>query len=116
MGGIRSPGEAQGGGHCEIPMKASPNPLWHHANLASYMELKPFYQQRVKNRKFRVGDLMLKIYSASHPKEVNKLSPKWEGPYRVSLILGPSTYELEEMDGKPVPRTWHASKLRKFYC
>ncbi|GAA0147541.1 hypothetical protein LIER_36537 [Lithospermum erythrorhizon] len=24
-------------------------------------------------------------------------------------------YELEEMDGKPFPRTWHASKLSKFY-
>ncbi|GAA0143809.1 hypothetical protein LIER_35810 [Lithospermum erythrorhizon] len=74
------------------------------------------YNRRVKGCPFRVGDLVLKLYSASHLKYVNKLSPKWEGPYRVSLVLGPGTYELEEMDGKPVPRTWHASKLSKFYC
>ncbi|GAA0144748.1 hypothetical protein LIER_05111 [Lithospermum erythrorhizon] len=33
----------------------------------------------------------------------------------VKKLTGPGTYELEEMDGKPVPRTWHASKLSKFY-
>ncbi|GAA0150376.1 hypothetical protein LIER_09329 [Lithospermum erythrorhizon] len=38
------------------------------------------------------------------------------GPYHVSRVLGLDTAELEEMDGKRVPRTWHASKLRKFYC
>ncbi|GAA0163682.1 hypothetical protein LIER_19487 [Lithospermum erythrorhizon] len=32
------------------------------------------------------------------------------------FIRGPDTYELEEMDGKPIPRTWYASKLSKFYC
>ncbi|GAA0139729.1 hypothetical protein LIER_01217 [Lithospermum erythrorhizon] len=57
------------------------------------------YNRRMKGRQFRVGDLVLKLYSASHPR-----------------ILGPGTYELEKMDGKPVPRTWHASKLSKFYC
>ncbi|GAA0167013.1 hypothetical protein LIER_22041 [Lithospermum erythrorhizon] len=31
-------------------------------------------------------------------------------------VKGAGTYELEEMDGKPVPWTWHASKLSKFYC
>ncbi|GAA0187477.1 hypothetical protein LIER_34765 [Lithospermum erythrorhizon] len=48
-------------------------------------------------------------------KSSNKLSPKWEGPYRVSRVLGPRTYVLEEMDGKPVPQIWQASKLIKFY-
>ncbi|GAA0175566.1 hypothetical protein LIER_28714 [Lithospermum erythrorhizon] len=30
--------------------------------------------------------------------------------------VGPDTYELEEMDGKAVPRTCHTSKLSKFHC
>ncbi|GAA0164230.1 hypothetical protein LIER_19918 [Lithospermum erythrorhizon] len=28
---------------------------------------------------------------------------------------GPGTYELEDLDGKPIVRTWHASKLYKYY-
>ncbi|GAA0142440.1 hypothetical protein LIER_03342 [Lithospermum erythrorhizon] len=74
------------------------------------------YNHIVKSRQFRLGDLVLKLYSVSHPKDVNKLNPKWKGPYRVSHILGTGTYELEETDGKPVPQTWYASKLSKFYC
>ncbi|GAA0165721.1 hypothetical protein LIER_21048 [Lithospermum erythrorhizon] len=43
------------------------------------------------------------------------LSHKWEGPYCVCHVLGPGTYELKEMNGKPVRWTWHASNLCKFY-
>ncbi|GAA0142450.1 hypothetical protein LIER_03351 [Lithospermum erythrorhizon] len=52
---------------------------------------------------------------SNQPKEQSTLSPKWEGPYRVNRVAGPSTYELEDLDGKSVSRTWHASKLCKYY-
>ncbi|GAA0169555.1 hypothetical protein LIER_24009 [Lithospermum erythrorhizon] len=35
--------------------------------------------------------------------------------YGTEAILGPGTYELEDLEGKPIPRTWHASKLSKYY-
>ncbi|GAA0154611.1 hypothetical protein LIER_12544 [Lithospermum erythrorhizon] len=59
------------------------------------------YNRRVKNLLFAVGDLVLRLFSASHPKEQSKLSPV--------------TYELRDLEGKPIPRTWHASKLSKYY-
>ncbi|GAA0170250.1 hypothetical protein LIER_24551 [Lithospermum erythrorhizon] len=49
------------------------------------------------------------------PKEQSKLSPKWQGSYRVKRVVGPSTYELDDLDGKAVPRTWHASNLCRYY-
>ncbi|GAA0149201.1 hypothetical protein LIER_08439 [Lithospermum erythrorhizon] len=69
--------------------------------------------EELQNRQFRCGDLVLRY--ASQPREQSKLSHKWEGPYRVKKVVGQSTYELEELDGKAVPRTWHASKLCKYY-
>ncbi|GAA0161345.1 hypothetical protein LIER_17681 [Lithospermum erythrorhizon] len=59
------------------------------------------YNRRVKNRQFVIGDLVLRLFSASHPQDQNKLSLKWE--------------ELEDLDGKLIPKTWHASKLSKYY-
>ncbi|GAA0154547.1 hypothetical protein LIER_12494 [Lithospermum erythrorhizon] len=50
----------------------------------------------------------------THPKNKDKLSPKWEGPYRMSRRLGPGTYELKRMNGEAIPRTWHASNLAKY--
>ncbi|GAA0164279.1 hypothetical protein LIER_19955 [Lithospermum erythrorhizon] len=41
--------------------------------------------------------------------------PAEEGPDRINRILGPGTYELEDFDGRPIVRTWHASKLWKYY-
>ncbi|GAA0144586.1 hypothetical protein LIER_35963 [Lithospermum erythrorhizon] len=73
------------------------------------------YNRQVKNKQFKVGDLVLRLYSVNHPRTKDKLSPKWEGPYRISRILGPGTYELEKMNGDVIPRTWHASNLTKHY-
>lgn len=43
--------------------------------------------------------------------KINKLSPNWEGPYRVNT----GSYKLEEMDDKIVLRPWNAQKLNKYY-
>ncbi|GAA0161980.1 hypothetical protein LIER_18174 [Lithospermum erythrorhizon] len=72
------------------------------------------YNRRVRNRQFRLGDWW-RLFTASHPKEQSKLSPKWEEPYRIKRILGPGTYELEDLGGKPIARAWHATKLCKYF-
>ncbi|GAA0143402.1 hypothetical protein LIER_04095 [Lithospermum erythrorhizon] len=73
------------------------------------------YTRRVKNKEFKARDLVLRLFSITHPKDKDKLSPKWEDSYRVSRIIGPGTYELEKMNGDPIPRLWHASNLAKYY-
>ncbi|GAA0158802.1 hypothetical protein LIER_15738 [Lithospermum erythrorhizon] len=60
-------------------------------------EMAKFYNRRVKNRQFVAGDLVLRMFKASRAKDVNKLNPKWEGPYRVRRVVGPGTYILEEL-------------------
>ncbi|GAA0146205.1 hypothetical protein LIER_06215 [Lithospermum erythrorhizon] len=73
------------------------------------------YNWRVKNKQFKIGDLVLRLYSITHPKDKDKLSPKWEGLYRINRMIGPRTYELEKLNGDVIPRTWHASNLTKYY-
>ncbi|GAA0175423.1 hypothetical protein LIER_43998 [Lithospermum erythrorhizon] len=67
------------------------------------------YKRQVKNRQFKVGDLLLRMYA-------NKLSPKWEGPYKIAKVVGPETYELSHLNGKSINHTWHATILMfEFY-
>ncbi|GAA0143842.1 hypothetical protein LIER_04431 [Lithospermum erythrorhizon] len=73
------------------------------------------YNRRVKKMQFRVGDLVLRMYAITHSNCKNKLSPKWERPYKVTKVVGPATYELLHVNGKPISHTWHATKLRKYY-
>ncbi|KAK3038702.1 hypothetical protein RJ639_028309 [Escallonia herrerae] len=86
--------------------------------LAAYQHrVSKFYNQRVRHRAFRVGDLVLRSIEALALREVvGKLAPNWEGPYRVVKLGGPDAYHLEHMDGRTIPRTWNAANLRHYYA
>nr|XP_027120710.1 uncharacterized protein LOC113737727 [Coffea arabica] len=54
------------------------------ARVATYKNtLAHYYNARVKHRRFRPGDLVLRKKSVSRAEPQGKLGPKWEGPYRV---------------------------------
>ncbi|KAK3012780.1 hypothetical protein RJ639_010216 [Escallonia herrerae] len=75
-----------------------------------------FYNRRVRMRIFRVGDLVLRKLGVSNPKAaVGKLSPNWEGPYKISKVLRPGAHSLETLSGEAIPRTWNADNLRPYY-
>lgn len=42
-----------------------------------------YYNQRAKDKAFRFGDHVLWKYEVSNAQPCGKLSPKWEGPYKV---------------------------------
>ena len=71
------------------------------------------YNKNVKGRDFQVGDLVLQKKDVVKP--VGKLEPPWEGPYRIVRVSINGSFELEEMNGKPVRRTWNARNLQKYY-
>ena len=74
------------------------------------------YNQKVKARRFRVGELVLKktLPDNRNPNE-GKLSPNWQGPFKVLSAVGRAAYKLEDMEGKELPRPWNAMHLKKFY-
>jgi len=70
------------------------------------------YNSKLRPRQFQVTDLVMR---KDHPyKLVNKLSPKWTGPFRVTEVLGNGAYRLETLEGGAIPRTWNTTNL-KFY-
>ena len=75
-----------------------------------------YYDQRVKPRSYKSGDLILKklLPTRKDPAD-RKLGPNWEGPYIVSCIIRPSNYELRTEEGKALPQSWNAEHLKRFY-
>ncbi|KAL0409437.1 UNVERIFIED_CONTAM: hypothetical protein Sradi_1878100 [Sesamum radiatum] len=71
------------------------------------------YNKRVKTRSFQVGDLVLRRVDALKP--VDKLDPAWEGPYKITGIIGRGAYELEDHEGRPLPRPWNIHNLKKYF-
>ena len=75
-----------------------------------------YYDQRVKPRSYKQGDLVLKkLMLARKDPAHGKLGPNLEGPYIVSRIIQPGNYELQTEEGKDLPHSWNAEHLKRFY-
>nr|KAJ0211608.1 hypothetical protein LSAT_V11C400219340 [Lactuca sativa] len=64
-----------------------------------------YYNQRVKERAFRVGEYMLRKNEASRAQPQGKLGPTWEGPYKIIEANRNDAYVLETVEGRQIPRT-----------
>ncbi|XP_023760201.1 uncharacterized protein LOC111908618 [Lactuca sativa] len=74
-----------------------------------------YYNQRVKENAFKVGEYVFRKNEASRAQPQGKLGPTWEGPYRVMEENRSGAYVLETMEGRPIPRTWNARNLKKCF-
>ncbi|KAJ1412777.1 hypothetical protein SESBI_20212 [Sesbania bispinosa] len=64
-------------------------------------------------RRLRARDLVLK--RSVRDALTNKLTPNWDGPYRVSEEFGRGAFKLKELSGKAVSRIWNLANLRLYY-
>ena len=85
--------------------------------LARYQNrMAQYYNSRVRHKDFQVGDLVLrKVMGAARDPTQGKLSPNWEGPYRVTSWQRKGTYHLETLEGQKLPHPWNTEHLRKYY-
>ncbi|GKA37173.1 reverse transcriptase domain-containing protein [Tanacetum coccineum] len=81
----------------------------------SKAKMEKYYNSKVRNTSFKPGDIVYRNNNANHPKDSGKLSPKWEGPYEVTEVLGNRAYKLRDRNGKPLPQTWNVRNLKKCY-
>ena len=66
----------------------------------------------VKVRSLAPGDLVLRrVVGIAKNQSWGKLGPNWEGPYRITLVVGIEAYFLEDLDKNVVPRLWNVNNL-----
>ncbi|XP_073120992.1 uncharacterized protein [Henckelia pumila] len=56
------------------------------------------YNQKVKPRKFKEGEFVLKRVNPAG--EVGKLDARWEGPYKLIRRVGANTWYLQDSQGR----------------
>ena len=44
-----------------------------------------------------------------------KLGPNWEGPYRITSVVGIGAYYLEDLEERVISRSWNVNNLRRHY-
>ena len=74
-----------------------------------------FYTKRVLERRFEVGELVLKrkMIRSSGPR--SKLQENWEGPFVIKGAYSGNAYRLVDAHGIELSHPWNAVFLRKFY-
>nr|XP_025677746.1 uncharacterized protein LOC112777556 [Arachis hypogaea] len=89
----------------------------HVKELALKQRISLKYNHGVIRREFAADDLVLRRNDIGPPTPgEGKLTPNWEGPYRIKAVIGKGAYKLERLDGNEVPRTWNAANLRRYYA
>ena len=75
-----------------------------------------YYNSNVRNRIFNEGELVLrKVFQNTTERNAGKLGTNWEGPYKIIKVVRPGSYEMANMQGVKIPRTWNAMHLKKYY-
>ena len=67
----------------------------------------------VRSRTLEVGDLVLRRELSREG--LHKLSPMWEGPFKVVHVSRPGSARLETPEGVPIQNRWNIQHLRRFY-
>jgi hypothetical protein len=75
--------------------------------------LKCYQEQFVRSKELQVKDLVLRRVLTREG--ANKLSPGWEGPFRVTQVCRPGYVHLATEDREPLPNPWNIEHLHKFY-
>lgn len=71
---------------------------------AKYKEkMVKYYNRRVHNSQFRVGNPVLRNSETSRAQSSGKLDPNWECPYKVVEVLSKGIYKLAFSNGKVYP-------------
>ncbi|XP_076954009.1 uncharacterized protein LOC143628258 [Bidens hawaiensis] len=79
-------------------------------------KMEKYHNARVREVRFKKGDLVLRENEASRKEDQGKLGRKWEGPYQVIWAGDKGDYKLADGEGKEIPRTWNSMQLRKYYA
>ncbi|XP_070057509.1 uncharacterized protein [Nicotiana tomentosiformis] len=84
--------------------------------VAQKQRMERYYNWSADLCYFKVEDLVLrKMTQNTREINVGKLGPTWESPYRVSIVTGKWSYELENQDGVKLPSNWNVTHLKRYY-
>ncbi|XP_043809096.1 uncharacterized protein LOC122722457 [Manihot esculenta] len=75
-----------------------------------------YYNQKVRERSLKVGDLALRKLEATRKRAVvQKLALTWEGPFRITKVVKPGVYRIEDLQGNLEPHACNIQYLKGYF-
>ncbi|WZZ88767.1 hypothetical protein YC2023_117346 [Brassica napus] len=80
-------------------------------NWSYHQDVARTYNKKVRTRTFQQGDWVIRRAE----KMTGKLTPGWEGPYKVIEVRRAGAYRLQDSKGKIQPNCWNALHLKAYH-
>jgi hypothetical protein len=74
------------------------------------------YNKHVMEKSFQVRDLVWKMILplGTRSSKFGKLSPSWEGPFRVIWVVSGNAYFVEDLEGHSLPKALNGKYLKHY--
>jgi len=90
---------------------------WVKKNISQAQSMyKKYYDKKRSDPEYKVGDSILlknRILSSKEDAVMQKLSPKWKGPFKVVKFISPLTFVIQDKEGKNLG-VHHASNMKMY--
>ena len=73
------------------------------------------YNRKIKPRKIKEGDLVLKLTRPIMTDPRGKFKPNWEGPYLVKKLFSKDAAILSDLEGNKFKEPINLDKLKKYF-
>ena len=73
------------------------------------------FNKRVRPRRFRLGDLILRVLRGLMTDRRGKFRPNWSGPYIIVELTPEGVAWLMDLDGNRFSEPTNVDQLKKFY-
>ena len=83
---------------------------------AYQMKMTRAFRKRVRPRKFKKGDLVLKVLQGLINDPRGKFRPNWSGPYVIQDLTQEGAAWLTDLDGNQFTKPVNVDQLKRFYA
>ena len=78
-------------------------------------QLSKFYQKKVIERKFKIGDMVVKRKMVKLGGPTSKFQPNWECPFVFKEVYLGNAYKLVNANRGELGHSWNGLYLKRFY-
>ena len=83
---------------------------------AYHQQVAKYYNKNIQARTFKAGDWVLhRVFQNTKDPGAGKLGPTWEGPYKISKVVGQGAYKLQSQDGSNISNSWNTVHLKLYH-
>ena len=85
-------------------------------NAAYQQRAAHHFNKHIHTRTFQLNDWVLRrVFQNTKELGAGKLGPTWEGPYKITKVVGNGAYKLQTEDGRNIPNSWNALHLKRYH-